>query len=142
HLELEYNDSFFHRNNYLILSAKLNLFLGDIKTAQMTASEWIKRKIVQPKNSAGSTFSNLTEEQKQTAGLDNLSAGFVIDKILNLRGYTVGGAKVSESHANFIETKEGATAKDVLTIINYIKKLAQERLGVDLKEEIVLVGEF
>ncbi|MFH2109199.1 MAG: FAD-binding protein [Patescibacteria group bacterium] len=141
-LELEYNDSFFHRNNHLILSVKLNLFLGDTQKAQETALEWIKRKAGQPKNSAGSTFSNLTEEQKQKAGLDNLSAGYVIDKVLNLRGYTVGGAKVSESHANFIETKEGATAKDVLTIINYIKKLAQERLGADLKEEIVLVGEF
>jgi len=141
-LKMDYNKSFFQVQNLFIVSVTLRLFLGDSQKAKEVSKEWKKRKAIQPKNSAGSTFSNLTEEEKQKFNLENLSAGFIIDKVLNLRGYTVGKACISESHANFIETFPGATARDVLEIINHVKSLAKEKIGVDLKEEIVKVGDF
>ncbi|PIS22950.1 hypothetical protein COT49_02575 [candidate division WWE3 bacterium CG08_land_8_20_14_0_20_40_13] len=141
-LSLEYNDSYFHTHDLLIVSATLNLFLGDVKHAKETSKEWIKRKTVQPKNSAGCIFSNITEEEKIKAGLDNLSVGYIIDKVLGLRGYQVGQAKISESHANFIETFSGAKASHVVAVIDHVKNLAKEKLGLNLIEEIVRVGEF
>jgi len=51
----------------------------------------------------------------------------------------VGGAKVSEKHANFIVNLGGASAGDVLEIISRIKTAAKEKFGVDLREEIEIV---
>ena len=141
-LEFSYNHSIFHTTKDVILSAVLLLFSGGKDHARQVANEWISRKIIQPKNSIGSIFSNLTEEQKTSTGLENLSAGFVIDKVLNLKGYSVGGAQIAPNHANFIITHAGCTAKDYLTLIEYIKTTALEKLKIDLQEEIVKLGEF
>ena len=51
----------------------------------------------------------------------------------------VGGAQVSEKHANFIVNRGGATARDVLEIISKIKTAAKEKFGADLREEIEIV---
>lgn len=141
-LKLKYNESFFQDNSKLILSSKLTLPLGDYKKAKMVSAEWAKRKIIQPKNSAGCTFSNLSENERERLGLENCGSGFIIDKILNLRGLSVGGAKVSEDHANFIETNSNARAKDVLEIIEHINNKCYQKLGINLQEEIVRIGEF
>jgi UDP-N-acetylmuramate dehydrogenase len=141
-LKMGYNRSYFQKEKLFIVSVTLRLFLGDSERAKKVSAEWVKRKSIQPKNSAGSTFSNITLQEKEKAGLDNLSAGYIIDKILNLRGFTVGRAKISERHANFIETEEGARASDVVTIIEHVKSETYEKLGISLKEEIVRVGEF
>lgn len=141
-LEFSYNHSIFHATKDIILSATLVLFSGGKGHARQVANEWISRKIIQPKNSLGSIFSNLTEEQKASAGLENLSTGFVIDKVLNLKGYSIGGAQIAPNHANFIITHVGCTAKDYLTLIEYIKTTAKEKLNIDLQEEIVKLGEF
>ena len=137
-----YNKSLFQNNQNLILSANLVLPLGNFKKAGEVAKEWAKRKVIQPKNSAGCTFSNLSENERERLGLENCGAGYIIDKILNLRGFSVGKAKVSEAHANFIETGLGAKAKDVLRVVEHINNNCYQKLGIKLKEEIVRVGEF
>lgn len=58
-----------------------------------------------------------------------------------LGGYTIGGAQVSEKHCGFIVNRGGATAKDVMMLIEHIKKTVRERFGVELECEIRLVGE-
>lgn len=58
-----------------------------------------------------------------------------------LGGYTIGGAQVSEKHCGFIVNRGGATAKDVLMLIEHIKETVRERFGVELECEIKLVGE-
>ena len=64
-----------------------------------------------------------------------LSAGALIDKV-GLKGNNVGGAIVSEKHANFIEAREGATSNNVLELIEVIRQRVQERFGVELELEI------
>ena len=54
--------------------------------------------------------------------------------------YTIGGAQVSEKHAGFIINVGGATAKDVLDLVEYIKKVIRENYGVELECEIRRVG--
>lgn len=140
-LEFSYNHSVFHATQDVILSATLVLFSGGKETARSVANEWISRKTLQPKNSLGSIFSNLIEEQKVTAGIENLSSGFVIDKLLGLKGYRNGGSQVAPTHANLIITYPGCSAKYYLTLIEYIKDQALSKLGIELEEEIVRLGE-
>lgn len=66
------------------------------------------------------------------------SAGRLIDE-LGLKGLTRGGARVSEKHANFIVSSEGATAADVLALIEEIRRRVKERTGTDLELEIKIV---
>jgi len=141
-LNLKYNHSDFQTKNEIIVSAEIILPYGNISRAKATAEEWKKRKAFQPRNSAGSTFSNLSEEVYKNAGLENGAAGFVIDKILNMRGYKIEGASVFAEHGNFIVTDQNTTARNVKDLIELIQTKALEKIGIELQPEIVFVGEF
>ena len=64
-----------------------------------------------------------------------LSAGALIDKV-GLKEHSVGGARISEKHANFIEARNDATSKDVLQLIDIIKDKVRDRFDVELELEI------
>jgi UDP-N-acetylmuramate dehydrogenase len=64
-----------------------------------------------------------------------MSAGMLIEQA-GLKGTRVGGAEVSERHANFIIADEGASAQDVLKLIDQVRSRVAERLGVELETEI------
>lgn len=66
-------------------------------------------------------------------------AGALIEKA-GLKGYTIGGAKVSEMHANFIVNDNGAKAQDVLDLIAHIKKTVLELYNVQLETEVEIIG--
>ncbi len=68
-------------------------------------------------------------------------AGRLIESA-GLKGAAVGGARVSEKHANFIITEDGANARDVFFLIEKIKKIVFRKFGVRLKEEVEYLGEF
>jgi len=59
-----------------------------------------------------------------------------------LKGRTIGGAQISEQHANFIINLGGAKAKDVLGLIDLAKKEVKNKFGIKLEEEIKLLGKF
>ena len=75
------------------------------------------------------------------ANPDGAAAGWVIEQ-LGLKGARQGGARVSEIHANFIVTEPGARAADVLALIRRVQRRAREELGIALRTEVQLVGEF
>lgn len=90
-----------------------------------------KRRLTQPiGKSAGSVFKNPV----------GMSVARLIDEA-GFKGYTVGGARVSDKHANIIINTGGATAKDVVAVINAIKNELRAR-GVVIEEEIIYIGEF
>lgn len=93
--------------------------------------------------SAGCTFRNVKKSEAARIGTPNLttSAGFLIEAA-GLKGTQVGNAQVSTVHANFIVNLGGASAANVLELINLIKAKVKEKFNVTLKEEIVRVGEF
>ena len=66
-------------------------------------------------------------------------AGALIEAC-DLKGYTVGGAQVSEKHAGFVINRGGATCADVMTLCRYVQETVQERFGVMLEREVQLVG--
>lgn len=90
-----------------------------------------RRKKTQPLSlpSCGSVFRNP----------DGVHVGELIEN-LGLKGATVGGAQVSEVHANFIVNKGGATARDVLTLIELIKAKVYEAYGIELQPEVRFLG--
>ena len=67
-------------------------------------------------------------------------AGTLIDKA-GLKGLRIGGAMVSEKHAGFIVNTGGATAQDVLALIEEVKRRVQEAHGVTLTPEVRIIGE-
>ena len=89
-----------------------------------------RRKDKQPLEfpSAGSTF-------KRPVGY---FAGGLIEEC-GLKGFSVGGAQVSEKHAGFIINKGGATAQDVLDLIKYVQDRVYEEKGVHLEPEVRLI---
>ena len=90
-----------------------------------------KRRAAQPReSSAGCAFKNPTE----------LPAGKLIDE-LGLKNTRIGGARVSEEHGNFIVNDGGATAADVLALVEHIKTTARLQRGIDLVPEVRIVGE-
>ncbi|KPB04438.1 UDP-N-acetylmuramate dehydrogenase [Bacillus sp. CHD6a] len=66
-------------------------------------------------------------------------AGQLIEKA-GLKGHKIGGAKVSDMHANFIVNDDGAKAQDVLDLIAYIKKTILEKYNVQLETEVEIIG--
>lgn len=124
----EYRNSFFQRNtNNVILKAWIKLHHKDnliIKEKMDTIK--IQRWAKQPKEypNAGSVF-------KRPKGY---YVGAIMDE-LQLKGFRIGGAKISEKHGGFIINYENATGTDILNLINHVKHKVLEKYGVDLEIE-------
>ena len=132
-LNLDYRQSIFQKNDCAICEVELNLSKGnsdDIKNKMADFTE--RRESKQPLNlpSAGSTF-------KRPKGY---FAGTLIDKT-GLKGLRVGGAMVSDKHAGFVVNVGGATAADVLNLIEEVKKRVHDAHGVILNPEVRIIGE-
>ena len=132
-LEFEYRSSNIQKNKYIVLEAKFILQKGTSEDIKKKMDEYKKYRIEkQPIEypSAGSTFKR--------------GDGYITAKLIDdagLKGYTIGGAKVSEKHAGFVINKGGATAKEILQLIQYIKDTIKEKFGVDIALEVEVIGE-
>jgi UDP-N-acetylmuramate dehydrogenase len=100
-----------------------------------------KRKATQPLNmpNAGSTFKRL--EHGSADMPTQIAPGYYIEQA-GLKGYRIGGAEVSTLHANFIVNAGGATAADIKQLSEYVQQKIAEKFGIQLKREIILLGEF
>ena len=129
-----YRHSIFSDENLIILETELILDLKDgadeIRAKMQENLE--ARKSKQPLNypSAGSTFKR---------GNDFITAKLIDE--CGLKGYSIGGAQVSEVHAGFIINKGNATANDVLDLADYVKKCVKEKFNKDIELEIEVIGE-
>ncbi len=133
-MEFGYRQSIFQKNGWIVVEVEMELQPGDSVEIRDKMNELnSRRKNKQPLEypSAGSTF-------KRPPGY---FAGTLIDQ-MGLKGYTIGGAQVSEKHAGFIINVGGARASDVLKLIQHVQKQVKAKAGVDLEPEVHLVGEF
>ena len=133
-LDLSYRHSNIEEKGYIVLEAKFNLKKADKSAIWEKMQELMARRIdKQPLNfpSAGSTF-------KRPEGY---FAGKLIDDA-GLRGYSIGGAKVSDKHCGFIVNADKASAKDVYTLISYVRLKVKEKFDVELEPELRVLGEF
>jgi len=127
----------------VIVSVNLLLSSKNVAKAKEIYKKWQKRKLmIQPqKNCPGSIFKNISENLAKKIGAPTPGTGWLIDQC-GLKGKRIGKAEISPKHANFIVNLGKAKAKDVVALITLAKKKVKEKFGVDLKEEIVRVGEF
>lgn len=137
-----YDCSILHKTKEIILEADLLLFYGDVEKAKALSVDWARRKSLQPQKSAGCVFQNLTVEQQKKLDLPTSSIGYLLDKVLELKGRQKGDAVISDKHAAFIENLGHAKAQDVYYLYQVIKEKASEKLDLDLKSEIEFIGEF
>ena len=131
--QFDYRTSRFKRGSgEIVLVAEFGLSRGEPEVIKKKIKENLEKRSVQPKEpSAGSVFVNPKPE----------AAGEMIEAC-GLKGKQIGGAKISEKHANFIVNLGGAKATDIVALIELAQAAVKEKFGVDLKEEIVRVGEF
>lgn len=129
--DFSYRHSSYENDGYLILSASFLLKKGNKEDILSKMKDFNNRRITkQPLEfpSAGSTF-------KRPAGL---FAGKLIEDA-NLKGYTVGGAKVSEKHCGFVINTGNATCEDVLGVIKYVQNTVFAKFGVELETEVKII---
>jgi UDP-N-acetylmuramate dehydrogenase len=111
-----------------ILNATLKLASADPEQIMRTVKEiWIYKKNSQPLNTrnCGCVFKNPR----------GVSAGALIDRA-GLKGLRIGGAVVSEKHANFIIADKGCKSRDVMRLIDAVKERVKEQFGIELELEI------
>ena len=132
-MDLSYRHSAFSENGYVIVSATVRLKAGDKGEIRAKMDDFMhRRKSKQPLEfpSAGSTF------KRPVGGF----AAALIDEC-GLKGYSVGGAEVSEKHAGFVINKGGATCFDVMRLVEHIKKEVFLNKSINLECEIRVIGE-
>jgi UDP-N-acetylmuramate dehydrogenase len=119
------------RSHDVVLSATFALAPGDRTASEAQIADIVRwRRENQPGGSnAGSVFTNPPGD----------SAGRLIDAA-GLKGHRVGSAHVSPKHANFFQADEGGSADDVVALIEEVRQLVEERMGVRLEPELRLVG--
>jgi len=118
------------KENKYILSAKFGLEPGDEKRMEgVIAADRIRRASLYRGLTCGSYFKNP----------EGTSAGELIDKS-GLKGYRIGGAKISENHANVLVNNGGATAAEVCELEQIIISKVKKETGVTLEPEVVKIG--
>ena len=132
--KFEYRKSIFKYENYIVLEAKLLLNkIEDSSLIKEKMDEFKKSRIEkQPIEypSAGSTFKR---------GNDFITAKLIDE--CGLKGYSIGGAQVSNKHAGFVINTGDATANDVLELVDVIKKNVLEKFDKKIELEIEVIGE-
>jgi len=152
--KFSYRNSIFKEENWVVLSAQVQLKLGNKEELRAIADSRIQyRKDKHPLEypNAGSIFKNVDvkkvpeqfyEEFKDKIKQDPFpivpAAWFVIGA--GLTGTKVGKAQISEKHSNYIVNLGGAAAADVKNLINIVQQKIKEKYGIDMEPEVQFLG--
>jgi UDP-N-acetylmuramate dehydrogenase len=117
----------------IVTEARLQLAPGDVAESEAEIDDVVRwRREHQPGGrNCGSVFVNPVPGE--------VSAGELVDQ-LGLRGMQIGGARISEKHANFIQAGEGATAADIRALIEQVRRVVADATGYELRSEVRMVG--
>ena len=133
-MEFGYRTSIIKNRPFVVLEVVLRLQTGDKEKIQQKMDELMAKRISkQPLNfpSAGSTFKR---PEGYFAGKLIMDAG--------MRGYSIGGARVSDKHCGFVVNTGTATAADIKEVIEEVQERVKERFRVTLEPEVVFLGDF
>jgi UDP-N-acetylmuramate dehydrogenase len=139
-----YDDSRPQRTGEVVLSATFRVHPGESAALRAEARQSLAyRKRTQPLDvpSAGCVFRNPGQSAGAAGGEMPPPAGALVDRA-GLKGFAIGGARVSPTHGNFIVNDGTASAADIRRLIEHCRRTVRERFGVELKEEIVYLGQF
>ena len=149
--DFSYRNSIFKSNGDIVLRVHIVLKSGDKKETvkKMTELMQYRSNRFAPFPSAGSFFKNLPldvwkHDKKDLPPkfleVNKIAAGWLIDQC-DLRGYVVGGSKVSDEHANFIINYDKASFEDVLKVVEEVKNRVYNKFGIDLEEEVSIINQ-
>ncbi len=130
-MQLSYRSSVFSKMKYVITSVTFQLKKGERSAVKSRMDELMqRRRDKQPLEypSCGSTF-------KRPEGY---FAAALIEEC-GLKGYTVGGAQVSEKHSGFVINRGSATFEDVMAVVDEVKRVVLEKKGVKLECEMLIL---
>lgn len=133
-MEFGYRTSIIKNRPFIVLEVVLRLKVGEKEEIQQKMDELMEKRISkQPLNfpSAGSTFKR---PEGHFAGKLIMDAG--------MRGYSIGGARVSDKHCGFIINTGTATAADIKEVIEEVQDRVKERFKIMLEPEVVFLGDF
>lgn len=133
-MEFGYRTSIIKNRPFIVLSSVIELKSGDQNEIQAKIDDFsARRKEKQPLEfaSAGSTFKR---PEGYFAGKLIMDAG--------LRGYSIGGARVSEKHCGFVINTGRASAADVAEVIREVQERVKDKFGVTLETEVIFLGDF
>src|SRR5919112_4868176 len=122
----------------VVARASFALSLAEPESVKATLAEMrAARRAAQPSGikTFGSTFKNPDDPRAE-----GRSAGVLLDEA-GCRGLTVGGARFSEKHANFVENMGEATTADVVALMGEGRRRVRERFGVELEPEVQFLGD-
>ena len=126
-----YRKTTFPSKGGIVIEAELDLEKGNITDIHREMDKYLSRRSsTQPLTmpNSGSIFKNPAGEK----------AGRLIESA-GLKGFRIGGARVSIKHANFIVNKGDASAEDVIRLIKHIQTVVEEKSGIKLEQEIVII---
>ena len=138
-----YDRSRLQETGEVLLSAVFRVTPGEPAALRATARQSLAfRKGTQPLDtpSAGCIFQNPERGRDHLPEGIPWSAGALVDRA-GLKGASIGGARVSPTHGNFIVNDGTATARDIRALIDRCRADVRERFGVELREEIVYLGD-
>jgi UDP-N-acetylmuramate dehydrogenase len=139
-----YDRSRLQRTGEVLLSATFRVAPGETAALRVTARASLAfRKRTQPLDTrnAGCVFQNPDPSRDRLPDGVPWAAGALIDRA-GLKGTALGGARVSPAHGNFIVNEGLATAADIRGLIVRCRDEVRARFGVELREEIVYLGDF
>ncbi len=141
-MEFGYDRSRLQRTGEVLLSAAFAVSAGEPAALRDIARQSLAyRKRTQPLDtpSAGCIFQN--PDAADVPADIPVSAGALVDRA-GMKGASLGGARVSPTHANFIINEGSASAADIRQLIDLCRTRVRERFGVLLEDEIVYLGDF
>jgi UDP-N-acetylmuramate dehydrogenase len=143
-MEFDYDTSRLQRTREIAIWAEFVVRPGAPELLRATArASLAHRKLTQPLDtpSAGCIFQNPNPRTDTLPADVPASAGALVDRA-GLKGHRVGGARISPTHANFLLNDGQGTAADIRRLIEWARAAVHARFGVELREEIVMLGEF
>lgn len=136
YFQFDYDQSILHTSGDVVLIAQFTFTQEDpaVIHERITANlAWREEKhpVEAWKNSAGSVFKKI----------EGHGSGRLIEQV-GLKGHKIGGAQISDKHANFIINTGNASAKDIRELISLVQEKVKKELNLDMQVEISFVGEF
>jgi UDP-N-acetylmuramate dehydrogenase len=144
-----YRESGFKKSNQVVLSATFNLTVGDKQNIASEMQKYLQQRTGRYPAfpSAGSFFKNLNVKDWPGKIEDlpelfrergKIPVGWLVEQV-EMKGFTVGGAKVSDEHGNFIINFKEAKQTEILQVVEAVKEKVYNRFGVELEEEVEIV---
>ncbi len=140
YMRFDYDYSILQDTGEFLVEVVFRLENSDYDTVYKQALQAYEyRRETQPfgRRTSGCFFQNISEEEQKKHNLPTRSAGWLIDQA-GLKGMQIGGFRVSETHANFIENTDQGNVEDLRKLIDLIQKKVKEKFDIDLKLEVVI----